>query len=163
MKRILQIHLLSFLLTTIQAFAQESIVTGSVTSADDGNRQLPGVNVIVKGTTTGTVTDANGNYSISVPNSATALLFSFIGLKSEEIEIGQKSVLNVAMGVDVKQLSEIVITGVGVATEKRKLAIAVESVTADKLPIAPTASIDQALIGKIPGAQIQAIKWSARI
>ncbi|MFM8850167.1 MAG: carboxypeptidase-like regulatory domain-containing protein, partial [Cytophagales bacterium] len=135
------------------AFAQERTISGRVTSAEDGS-SLPGVNVVVKGTTNGTVTDAEGNYSLSVPSSNASLVFSFIGLKTSEVLIGERSVVDVQLGLDVTQLSEIVVTGTGVATEKRKLAIAVESVGAKDLPLAPTASIDQALVGKIAGAQI---------
>jgi TonB-linked SusC/RagA family outer membrane protein len=124
-----------------------------VTSTEDGS-PLPGVNVIVKGTTNGTVSDAEGKYSLSIPSSNASLVFSFIGLKGQEVVVGERSVVDVSMSLDVTQLSEIVVTGTGVATEKKKLAIAVESVTADRLPAAPTASIDQALVGKIAGAQI---------
>ena len=115
---------------------------------------MPGVNVVVKGTTNGTVTDADGKYSLAVPASGGSLVFSFIGLKTSEVPVGEKSILDVQLSLDVTQLSEIVVTGTGVATEKRKLAIAVESVGAKDLPLAPTASIDQALVGKIAGAQI---------
>jgi hypothetical protein len=134
------------------AIAQEQTVTGKVTSPDDGS-PLPGVNVIVKGTTNGTVTDVEGKYSLSTPARST-LVFSFIGLKSKEIIVGDQTTINLTLDQDVTQLSEIVVTGTGVATEKRKLAISVESVSAEDLPPAPTASIDQALVGKIAGAQI---------
>lgn len=146
--------LLTFLTLAIafQSHAQERMISGKVTAAEDG-APLPGVNVIVKGTTSGATTDADGKYSMSVPANAT-LSFSFIGLRSEEVLVGQRTVVDVTMALDVRQLSEIVVTGTGVATEKRKLAIAVESVTSDKLPATPTASLDQALIGKIAGAQI---------
>jgi TonB-linked SusC/RagA family outer membrane protein len=99
------------------------------------------------------VTDGGGSYSLSVPAKG-ALVFSFIGMATKEVEISANSVVNVSLTSDTKQLSEIVVTGTGVATDKRKLAISVESVSAKDLPQAPSASIDQALIGKIPGAQI---------
>ncbi|GAB3966875.1 TonB-dependent receptor [Spirosoma terrae] len=99
------------------------------------------------------MTDGGGSYSLSVPAKG-ALVFSFIGMATKEVEIGANSVVNVSLASDTKQLSEIVVTGTGVATDKRKLAISVESVSAKDLPQAPSASIDQALIGKIPGAQI---------
>ncbi len=143
----------------LNTWAQERVITGKVTSAEDGST-LPGVNVIVKGTTTGTVTDTEGNFSLSIPASGASLVFSFIGLKTAEVPVGDRTVVDVQLSLDVTQLSEVVVTGTGVATEKKKLAIAVESVTAEKLPIAPTASIDQALIGKIAGAQIQATNGS---
>jgi outer membrane receptor protein involved in Fe transport len=156
MKRILLGKIfLMLLLTSSLTFAQERVVTGKVTSSEDGS-PLPGVSVLLKGTTNGTVTDTEGNYSLNV-SSGGSLVFSFIGMNSTEVVIGDRAVVDVSLGIDVKQLSEIVVTGTGVATEKRKLAIAVESVSSKDLPAAPTASIDQALVGKIAGAQISSI------
>jgi hypothetical protein len=91
---------------------------------------------VLKGTTNGTVTDSDGNYKLNIPSSGGSLTFSFIGLSSQEIPIGERAVIDVSLSLDIQQLSEVVVTGTGVATEKRKLAIAVESVTADKLPAA---------------------------
>lgn len=94
-------------------------VTGTVTSAEDGSA-LPGVNVLLKGTTTGTVTDSQGNYSIQVPTSGGTLVFSFIGLVSQEIKVGTRSTIPVSMALDVTQLSETVVTGYGRGKVKRK-------------------------------------------
>ncbi|MBS1505336.1 MAG: SusC/RagA family TonB-linked outer membrane protein [Bacteroidetes bacterium] len=140
----------------LSVWAQDRVVTGKLTSKEDGS-VLPGVNVVLKGTTTGTVTDAEGAYKISVPTADGTLVFSFIGLETVEVAVGERSVVDAQLGSDVKQLSEVVVTGSGVATDKKKLAIAVQSITADKLPQTPTASIDQALVGKIPGAQISSV------
>ncbi|HTH58027.1 MAG TPA: SusC/RagA family TonB-linked outer membrane protein, partial [Cyclobacteriaceae bacterium] len=140
----------------LSVWAQDRVVTGRVTSNDDGS-PLPGVNVILKGSTTGTVTDSEGKYSLPVPAGGGSLVFSFIGLKTQEILIGERAVVDVQLGLDITQLSEVVVTGSGVATEKKRLGIAVESVTSDKLPATPSSSIDQALIGKIAGAQISSI------
>ncbi|HZY81894.1 MAG TPA: SusC/RagA family TonB-linked outer membrane protein [Cyclobacteriaceae bacterium] len=137
---------------SVFAYAQTRTITGKVT-ADDGT-SLPGVNVIVKGTTNGTVTDADGKYSLLSPAEGGTLVFSFIGFQTTELLIGASSELDVKMAADVQQLSEVVVTGVGVATDKRKVAISVASVMANELPQAPSASVDQALIGKIAGAQI---------
>lgn len=147
-----------FVLATT-AWAQDRIVTGKVSSSEDGST-LPGVNVVLKGTTNGTVTDSDGNYKLSVPSAGGSLVFSFIGLATQEVVIGERNVIDIGLSMDVKQLSEIVVTGTGVATDRRKLAIAVESVTADKLPSTPNASIDQALVGKIAGAQINSVSGS---
>jgi TonB-linked SusC/RagA family outer membrane protein len=149
----------SFVFALSTALAQERMVTGKVTSSDDGSA-LPGVNVVLKGTTNGAVTDSDGSYRLNVPSAGGTLVFSFIGFQTQEAEIGQRAVVDIGLGTDIKQLSEVVVTGTGVATEKRKLAMAVETVTADKLPQAPTASIDQALIGKIAGAQISSTDGS---
>src|SRR6187549_1729725 len=151
MKKILLLYFAVAL--SYYAQAQQRTITGKVTSPEDGSA-LPGVNVLVKGTTNGTVTDSGGQFSLTVPGADAVLSFSFIGLASTEVTVGENTVLNVEMESDITQLSEVVVTGAGVATEKRKLGISVESLTAADLPQAPTASIDQALIGKIPGAQI---------
>lgn len=140
----------------ILAMSQDRVISGKVTSAEDGS-PLPGVNVIVKGTTSGAVTDSDGKYTLNVQSSGGSLIFSFIGLKNQEIAIGEKSIIDVVLTLDATSLSEVVVTGTGIATDKKKLGISVESVTGDKLPQTPTASIDQALIGKIAGAQISSI------
>ncbi|MFZ6010216.1 MAG: SusC/RagA family TonB-linked outer membrane protein [Bacteroidota bacterium] len=150
MKKILPLFcLLAFALTS---WAQERTIAGKVSSSEDSN-PLPGVSVLLKGTSIGTVTDADGKYTLSVPSGG-SLVFSFIGLQTQEIPIGDRTTIDVELSLDIKQLSEVVVTGVGVATDKRKLAISVESISGDKLPSIPTASIDQALVGKIAGAQI---------
>lgn len=157
MRKILRLKIVAMLLLlTSIALAQDRSVNGRVTSKEDGS-PLPGVNVVVKGSTTGTVTDSDGKYTVSVPSTGATLVFSFIGLKVEEVSVGEQAIVDVQLVADITQLSEIVVTGTGVATEKKKLAIAVESVTSDKLPPAPTASIDQALVGKIAGAQISSV------
>jgi len=92
------------------ATAQDRLISGKVTAAEDGSA-LPGVNVILKGTTKGTVTDQYGAYQISVPAKGGTLVFSFIGLRSKEVEIGVSSIINVSMEMDVQQLTEVVTTG----------------------------------------------------
>lgn len=148
--------LCSFVFAITVAWAQDRTVTGKISTADDGS-PVPGANVVQKGTTNGTVTDAEGNYRITVSGSNATLVVSFIGMQTQEVSVGERSVVDVTLGLDVTQLSEVVVTGSGVATDKKKLGIAVEAIAADKLPAAPTASIDQALVGKIAGAQISSI------
>lgn len=154
MKRILLVWIISLVAQT--SWAQERVVTGKVTSQEDGS-PLPGVNVVLKGTTNGGVTDADGNYKINVPAKGGVVVFSFIGLQTQEIDIGERAVVDVALGLDVKQLSELIVTGSGIATDRKRLGIAVESISSSKLPAIPTASIDQALIGKVAGAQISTV------
>ena len=151
---------MSFLLVSSvwsTAWAQEKRIIGKVTSAED-NSPLPGVSVVLKGTTKGTSTDANGIYDISLPSAkGTTLIFSFVGVATQEIKIGNESELNVSMVSDSRLLTEVVVTGSGVETSKAKLGIAVESISSKNLPQTPSASIDQALVGKIPGAQISSV------
>ena len=88
----------------------ERTITGVVTSSNDGS-PLPGVNIVLKGTKTGTATDAKGNYSIRVPEKGGTLVFSFIGMKTREIKIGTSNTINVALSADEIQLSEVVVSG----------------------------------------------------
>lgn len=132
--------------------AQTSRITGTV--SDDSGAPLPGTTVKIKGGG-GTVTDASGAFSINVEKGLT-LVITAIGYETKELK-ADVPVLNITLGIDKKVLSEVVITGVGTATSKRKLGISVESVTAEKLVNGPSTSIDQALIGKIPGAQISSV------
>jgi len=112
---------LTFARNTISTYELPDRVTtvkGTVVSDEDGS-PLPGVNVVVKGTTIGTVTDAYGNYTLTLPNNASTLLFSFVGLMSLEIPIS-KSDINIRMQPDVTQLSEVVVTGYGYERQARK-------------------------------------------
>ena len=112
----------AFLFASLGFQVQERTITGTVTSADDAS-PLPGVNVTLKGTATGTVTDAKGTYSIKVPASGGTLVFSFIGLRTQEIKVGSRSVVDVALSPDVTELSEVVVTGyAGRAYKKSKIA-----------------------------------------
>ncbi len=133
--------------------AQERVVSGKVTSKED-NSPLPGVNVIIKGTTNGTVTDVDGNYKLTIPPEGTILVFSYIGLASQEITVGNQSVINVAMANDVKQLNEIVVTAGGIRREVRALGYSVESVGGEKVNEAAEPDALRALQGKVPGVDI---------
>ena len=157
MMRILCVSMLLICSLWSNAWAQDRRVIGKVTSAEDG-APLPGVSVVLKGTTKGATTDAGGIFDISIPSAkGSTLIFSFVGVATQEILIGNQSEINVSLVSDTRQLTEVVVTGSGIATSKAKLGIAVESVSGKNLPQTPTASIDQALIGKIPGAQISSV------
>lgn len=135
------------------ANAQERTVTGKVSSADDGS-SLPGVNVILKGTSTGVVTDAQGNYSIPVSSSGGTLIFSFIGFQTQEVEIGARTEISVQMSVDVTQLSEVVVTSFGIEKSKQSLGYAVQSVGSKELTEVRQPNIVSALQGQVAGVQI---------
>lgn len=158
--RMLLLILLSFFASfnvsgSITQPQEEIKISGKVT--DQSGAPVIGASVVIKGTTTGVMTDAGGLYSLArVPENAT-LIFSFLGMKPQEQSVNGRSIINVVMALETFGINEVVITGVGVATSKRNLAISVEAVNADKLPQEPTSSIDQALIGKIPGAQISTV------
>lgn len=106
---VLLVVLISLLQVTT-ALAQERTVSGKVTAAEDGS-ELPGINVLVKGTAIGTVTDHHGRYSLTVKCSGSVLVFSLIGYITVERAVGGASVIDVQLGDDVKQLSGTVVTG----------------------------------------------------
>ncbi|MBX2899744.1 MAG: SusC/RagA family TonB-linked outer membrane protein [Cyclobacteriaceae bacterium] len=137
----------------ISAWAQERVVSGKVSSSEDGSA-LPGVNVVLKGTTNGTVTDANGNYRLTVPASGGTLSFSFIGFATKDEVIGDRTVVDAALAIDARELSEVVVTGQGFGKEKRALSYAVAGVNADALAARPVNDVGRILMGKIPGVTI---------
>lgn len=147
----------SFMLVAILlmhiAQAQERTVSGKVTSADD-DTPIPGVNVILKGTTVGTVTDFEGNYKLTIPTEKGTLVFRFIGLASREIVLGNQSVVDVSMTTDVTQLSEVIVTAVGIEREARALGYSVEEVDGDKIQQVSEPDALRALQGKVPGVNI---------
>lgn len=140
------------LLAVSTVMAQTRTISGRVTSADDQSA-LPGVNVVVKGTTNGTITDFDGNYRIEVTGSDATLVFSFIGLTSQEIPVQGRSSIDVVMATDVTELSEVVVVGYG-TQQKRDLTGAVASVSGKDIVNAPVQSFDQALQGRSAGVNV---------
>ncbi|MDO6390272.1 TonB-dependent receptor [Pontibacter sp. BT731] len=141
-----------------QVAAQGRTISGTVTEQPAGTA-LPGVSVILKGTTTGVSTGVDGGYSITIPanvapESAT-LIFRQIGMTTQEIVIGNKTSINVSMSVDTRQLSEVVVTGYTTQTQ-REVAGSVSTVKAEEIRHVPLASFDQALQGRAPGILVQA-------
>ncbi len=134
------------------AIAQKTI-SGSV--KDQKGEPMIGASILVKGTTTGMVTDIDGNYSLNIPAGATTIVVSFAGFQTQEVTLGASNVVDIVLGEAT--LQEFVVTGTGVATDKRRVPIDVQTIGAKALPNAPTASIDQALVGKIAGAQISSV------
>jgi len=127
------------------------IVKGHVKEAN--NTEIMGVSVLVKGTTIGTVTDINGNYSLSVPSEKSVLVFSFIGMTSQQITVGKQNVVNVQMAEDSKSLDEVVVVGYG-TMKKSDLTGAVSSYRPDQNEVGKSFSIDNILKGKIAGLNI---------
>ena len=139
-------------LGSVQAQAQS--VQGKVVSKEEGE-PLPGVNVIVKGTTIGTVTNMDGEYRISVTEPEAVLQFSFIGYVSEEVPVNGRSTVDIALTDDLQQLSEVVVTGYGTRSTEGFTG-SMGSVGADKIQNKPLATVDQALQGSVPGVQLSA-------
>ena len=133
------------------SFAQGKVITGVVTDAGNGE-PLPGVNILVKGTNTGTTTDFDGKYSIKA-NPGQVLVFSYVGYNTVEKKVGSSNVINVKMKEGSK-LSEVVVTAQGIKREKKALGYSVTSVKADALNEKPVADIARVLDGKVSGVQI---------
>ncbi|MGB3464317.1 MAG: TonB-dependent receptor plug domain-containing protein, partial [Cyclobacteriaceae bacterium] len=135
------------------SFAQQRNVTGTVISEDD-NEGIPGVNVVLKGTSIGAITDIEGNYSISVPGNNAVLVFSFVGLKAKEVNVGARSVIDISMEADVSQLEEVVVTAFGVEREKKALGYSVQEVSGKSLDNSGADNVLDALNGKAAGVNI---------
>jgi len=149
MKRKLTLIVVLLLTGCAFAFAQTTV---SGTVKDDQGGTLPGVTVAIKGTNTAVATDVNGKYSISAPGNAT-LIFSFIGLNSQEISVNNRSVIDVAMTSGNKQLNEIVVVGYG-TQKKSDITSAIATVSVKDVSSRPIVSPEEALIGKAPGVQV---------
>ena len=133
------------------ALAQGKTVSGRVTSSDDAS-SVPGVNILEKGTSNGTVTDADGNYRISVGDNAT-LVFSFVGYKTQEIAVGAQSTVNVSFESDVTALQEVVVTGYG-TQEKKEITGAVVSLKTESFNRGNIQDPSQLLQGKVAGVSV---------
>lgn len=153
MKRNLFMSFLVFFSVLFSAMAQERKVTGKVTASEDGSG-LPGVSIQLKGTTKGVQTDASGAFSIPVPDNGSTLIFSYIGFVSQEVVVGNKSVVNIELANDSKQLSEVVITAIGVARDKKALGYASSTVNADQMAQKSEPDPLRSLTGKVPGVNI---------
>ncbi|MBT0812112.1 TonB-dependent receptor [Litoribacter ruber] len=147
--------LLGFVLavfTVCSVAAQSRTVSGTVTSAEEPEG-VPGVNVRVKGTTVGTITDIDGSYSIEVPEDGNTLVFSFVGFLTQEIGIGNQSTIDVLLEPDVKTLGEVVVVGYG-TQERRELTGSVSSIDNRAIENLVTPSFDQQLAGRAPGVNV---------
>ncbi|MEL7222514.1 MAG: carboxypeptidase-like regulatory domain-containing protein, partial [Bacteroidota bacterium] len=131
---------------------EDVTITGKVIDADD-KFGLPGVNIIVRGTSTGTVTDFDGNYSINVPNKEAVLVFSFTGYAAQEITVGEQTVIDVVLGVDAQQLEEVVVVGYG-NQDRAKVTGAVASIDSKDITEVPVFTADQALQGRAAGVYV---------
>ncbi len=130
----------------------QTAVTGQVT--DENGEPFIGVTVIIKGTAIGTITDINGNYSIQVPDSNSILVFSFVGYYRQEVSVENQNVINVSLEPDVTSLDEVVVTGLGIRRDSKKLGYAVTSVETEELTKTRTVNVMESLEGKVAGLNI---------
>lgn len=143
-------------ISVLTLFPQQTrVITGTVTSAVEGEGPLAGVTVLVKGTTIGTATDVNGKYTLNVPVDAKTLVFSFIGMKTLEVEIAGRSVVDVVMESETVGLSEVVVTALGISREKKSLGYSVQEVAGDNISKTKEANFLNSLSGKVAGVQIK--------
>lgn len=152
MKKILLMSFMLLFTMVSSSWAQDRSVSGKVT--DDTGEGVPGVNVILKGTTTGTTSDIDGNYKLNVPSEGGTLVYSFIGMTTQENEIGARSVIDVGMLADARELSEVVITAVGIEQNKRSLGYSVQNVAADDIRNAGESNLINALNSKVAGVSV---------
>lgn len=148
--KILSVCLTLLVLSVSSAYAQKT-VTGKV--LDEFGLGLPGVSILVKGTTTGTATDIDGKYSLSVPNDQATLVFSFIGYAAVEQVVGPRSVIDVSMKPDERTLTELVVTGYSIDS-RRETTGAIATVNPKDLTVIPTGNIEQTLQGRVSGVTV---------
>src|SRR5689334_13200104 len=128
------------------------VITGKVISSED-NQPMPGVNVVVPGTTKGVATDAEGNYSIELAAGENSLSFTFIGFKTQTVEVGGRAVIDISLESDEVTLQEVVVVGYGIQ-KKSDITGSTASVKGEELTKQPVLTATQALQGKVAGVQI---------
>jgi TonB-linked SusC/RagA family outer membrane protein len=153
MRKLLTLLTLFLTLVYGQVLAQDRVVAGKVTSKDDGT-PLPGVTVLVKGTTKGTQTDVEGAYKLTLSAEDKILVFSFIGMKSQEQEIGNRTTIDVALASGDAVLDEVVVTAIGIERQRRELTYATQNVSGSQLSQKSEPNILNALQGKVAGVEI---------
>jgi TonB-linked SusC/RagA family outer membrane protein len=152
MRRILLLSFLTWVGACAAVMSQSMQITGKITTNDDGS-PLPGASIQLKGSTTGTQSDAEGSYAINVPSSSSILVFSFVGMTAQEITVGSQSVIDVKLVSDTRSLSEVVVTGFG-SQIKRDLTGNIAQVKGSEIQNMPVASVDAALQGRAAGVYV---------
>ncbi|RZK66099.1 MAG: SusC/RagA family TonB-linked outer membrane protein, partial [Pedobacter sp.] len=145
---------LCVLLTGLSSMAQVKTVTGKITSSDDSG-PLPGASVKIKGSTTGTSTDSNGSFTIQVPSSSAVLVISLIGYKTQEVTVGNRTTIALALASDSQQLEEVTVsTALGITRQAKSLGYAAQTVKSEDLNYNHQPNLVNALQGKVAGATI---------
>lgn len=154
MKKIAFFFTILLFMGSLAANAQTRVITGKVTSAEDDS-PIPGVSILVQGTTLGSVTDIDGNYSLQVPESAQTLIFSFVGMATQEVAISGRSVIDVVLQPQTIGVDEVVVTALGIRKDKKALGYSVQAVNEEELVRTGNANLMGAMQGKIAGVDIK--------
>ena len=141
---------LAAVMSTTMLFAQQRTVTGKI--VDDSNAALPGASVVVKGTTIGTATDLNGNFTLQVPSDATTLVITFVGMDTKEVPI-TAGPINVTMTMSAEEVDAVVVIGYG-TIRRSEVTSAIASVKTEEIQDLVVTGVDQALQGKVAGLQV---------
>ena len=141
--------IITLLLLSPCIFAQQVIISGKVTSIED-DTGIPGVTVSIKNRASGTITDINGDYTISA-NRGEVLKFSYMGFNTREVTVGSSNVINIVLSPSVSQLDEVVVTALGVKRQKREVGYTIESVPAKELQLSNAGNLASALSGRSAG------------
>ncbi len=144
--------LITLVLASFAVQAQRTI-SGTITSGEDSS-PIPGVNILVKGTTNGTISDAEGRFSLPVNSNNDIIVFSFVGFVSQEIPVGNQSTLNIVLESDARQLSEVVVTALGIEKDKSKVGYAVQDVKGEDIVKAREPNPVNSLVGKVAGLTV---------
>ena len=153
--------LLVVLLSAAGAWAQTGQTISGTVLDQETQTPLPGANVLVPGTTVGTVTDIDGRYTLQAPAEATTLTFSLVGYRSEEVPINGRSSVDVTLAVEVQELGEVVVTALGIKKETKKLGYATAKVEAEELTVNRTTNFMNSLQGKVAGVNISSLGTGA--
>jgi TonB-linked SusC/RagA family outer membrane protein len=157
MKKLILLIILHVIVSGFTLLAQTKVITGTVTSSVQGEGAIVGVAVTVKGTTAGVVTDVDGKYSLSVPQNAATLLFSYLGMNKQEVDIGGRSVIDIVMTPNMVSLNEAVVTAMGIVRQEKSLGYSTTQVKAADLVEAQPINVVNGLTAKVSGLQINTV------
>ncbi|MCX6247403.1 MAG: carboxypeptidase-like regulatory domain-containing protein, partial [Bacteroidetes bacterium] len=133
--------------------AQTRVISGVVTSSDD-KAPIPGVTIVVKSTTIGTTTNVDGKFVLSVPSNYNTLVFSYVGMKTKEVKIGESNTLDMVLEPDVMNMDEIVVTAIGIPRETKALSYSVQNVGSDDIQKSAQTDVINSLQGRVSDVQI---------
>ncbi len=154
MKQKLILFFSLILFTLSSAFAQQRTVTGTVTDANEGS-PLPGVTIVAQGSRAlGTITNADGKYSLSIPDNVDALIFSFVGMETKTVNIGTSNVVNVVLEPSSESLDEVVVTALGIRREVKALGFSAQEIGENDLSASRETNVANYLTGKVAGVQV---------